>query len=395
MEHRKGFLKGALCGALVMLGVLMVAGIVFVKAVGIGATVDQKTETKLDVINTVIDKYYLYSDGIDDKVMQSQILKGYVNGLGDPYSVYYTAEETQKLMESVSGEFSGIGVVVSQDVQSKMITFVTVYDNSPAKEAGLLQGDILYKINGEDITGQDLNEVVSKLKGEEGTEVTVTVVRGKDLEEVTASITRRKIQAQTVFFEMKDEQIGYIRISQFEEVTTGQFETALKKLQEQGMQAMVVDLRANPGGNLSTVCDILDMILPEGTIVYTKDKNGKKETYTSDEEQQLDIPMAVLIDGNSASASEIFAGAVKDFEWGTLIGTTTYGKGIVQQLFPLMEGACLKLTISEYFTKSGERIHEKGVSPHVEVEYVYNEDNPKFDNQLEKAMEVLYAEIRK
>lgn len=389
MKNKKGFLTGALCGALLTLGIVVGIGVFCIKTLGIGSTIDKGTETKLDLINSVIEKYYLYSDEIDTEVMQSQILKGYVNGLGDPYSVYYNQQETRELMESVTGEFGGIGVVVSQDVISKVITFVTVYDNSPAKESGFLDGDILYKVNGENITNQDLNEVVSKLKGKEGTKVTVTILRGEQKEEVTADVTRRKIQTQTVSFEMKDNHIGYIRITQFEEVTTTQFETALKQLQDQGMKAMVVDLRANPGGNLSTVCEILDMILPKGTIVYTEDKNGKRETHTSDEKHKLSLPMAVLIDGNSASASEIFAGAIQDYEWGTLVGTTTYGKGIVQQLFPLADGTCLKLTISEYFTPKGRNIHGTGIVPDVEVEYLYDKENPKADNQLEKAMEVL------
>ena len=395
MRRSKGFLRGALCGALVMLGIIVLGGLFCIKVLGLKSAVGKGTETKLDLINYMIDQYYLYSDTIDTTVMQDQLLKGYVNGLGDPYSVYYNQEETKELMESVTGEFNGIGVVLSQDAHSKIITFVTVYDNSPAKEAGFQDGDVLNKVNGEDITGQDLNEVVMKLKGEKGTKVIVSVLRGEQLEEVTAPITRREIQVPTIAYEMKENQVGYIRISQFEEVTVSQFQSALQTLQDEDIKALVLDVRANPGGSLSTVCEVLDRILPEGTIVYTEDKYGKRKTYTSDAERQLALPIAVLIDGNSASASEIFAGAIRDYQLGILVGTKTYGKGIVQQLFPLTDSSCLKLTISEYFTPNGNNIHGVGIIPDVEVQYEYDKDNPTADNQLEKALEILNEKIDK
>ena len=209
------------------------------------------------------------------------------------------------------------------------------------------------------------------------------------MEEFTCKVTRDIIEVNTVAYEMKEENIGYIQVSGFETVTYRQFETALTELTNQGMQSLVVDLRNNPGGNLSTVCDMLDLILPQGTIVSTKDKKGKGEVITSDEERQLNIPMAVLINGNSASASEIFAGAIQDYGVGTLVGTTTYGKGIVQNIYGLPDGTSLKLTTSEYFTPKGRNIHGKGIEPDVKIEYKYDEANPNADNQLEKALEIL------
>ena len=243
------------------------------------------------------------------------------------------------------------------------------------------------------MTSEDLSEVVAKIRGEEGTQVTLTVLRGDSQQEVVLDITRGVVQVQTVTYTMKDNQIGYIRITEFDKVTYEQFENALNDLNEQGMEGLVVDLRANPGGNLDTVSNILDLLLPEGTVVYTEDKNGKRQEWTSDEEHQFTKPLAVLVDSNSASASEIFAGAIQDYGIGTLVGTTTFGKGIVQQLIQLPDDTCVKLTISEYFTPKGRNIHKKGIDPDVEVEYVSDEANPDADNQLDVALKEVMKKL--
>ncbi len=391
METKKSFYKGALCGALAMLAVVITVGIVvFLFTInGDGKIIDFTTEMKLEALQDMIEETYLYSDEIDQETLRESLLKGYVDGLGDPYTVYYNEEETQSLIESTSGEFGGIGVGISQDLETGTITFTTVYENSPGEAAGLKSGDIAYKVNGEDITGQDLDQVVSLIRGEKGTTVEITVLRGETLEEYTCTVTRDIIEVDTVFYEMKEKQIGYIAVSGFEKVTLKQFEEALNDLTAQGMKGLVIDLRNNPGGNLSTVCDMLDLILPEGTIVYTEDKYGNRETYTSDEENKLNIPMTVLINGNSASASEIFAGAIQDYGIGTLVGTTTYGKGIVQNLYQIADGTCLKVTTSEYFTPNGRNIHGIGIEPDIEIEYIYDETNPEADNQLEAALNSL------
>ena len=396
MEQRKIFFKGALSGALTMSVIFLV-----VLVLGINKTDDDKEEVKdteivssetLEKIKTIeelIEEAYLYSDDIDLAELQKWIIKGYVQGLGDPYSVYYDEAETQSLMESTSGEFGGIGVVITQDIDTMVISFNNVYAESPGEKAGLKAGDILYKVDGEDITGQDLDTVVSKIRGEKGTKVEITVYRGDNLEEYTCTVTRDTIEVTTVAYEMKEGNIGYIAVSGFEQVTYHQFEEAIQDLNSQGMKKMIVDLRNNPGGNLSTVCDMLDLILPEGTIVYTETKNGVREVITSDEENQMNIPMVVLINGNSASASEIFAGAIQDYGIGTLIGTTTYGKGIVQNIISLGDGTSLKLTTSEYFTPNGRNIHGIGIKPDKEVKYEYDAENPTADNQLEAALEHL------
>lgn len=391
MEKKNSFLKGALCGALAMLLAVTFAGggYLLYKVRKDDRVVTKETERKLESLRELIDEAYLHSDDVSDEELKEFLIKGYVSGLGDPYSVYYDKEETESLFESTEGKFSGIGVSITQDYETGIMTFVNVYEDGAGAEAGFQVGDILYKVDGEDITGQDLNNVVAKIKGEEGTAVEITVLRGEEMEEFTATATRKLVEVHTVEQEMKADGIGYIKITEFDSVTYAQFASALEELQSQGMTGLVIDLRNNPGGNLDTVCEILDLILPEGTIVSTKDKHGEGETFVSDEEHKLDIPMAVLINGNSASASEIFAGAVQDYGVGTLVGTTTFGKGIVQQIFPMTDGTSIKLTISEYFTPNGRNIHGSGIEPDVEIEYEYDVENPEADNQLEKAIEIM------
>lgn len=391
MEKKNSFWKGALCGALAMLlAVAFVGGSFFIyKMSRDDKVVTMGTEKKLETLRGLIDEVYLHSDEVSDDELKEFLIKGYVSGLGDPYSVYYDKEETDSLFESTEGKFSGIGVSITQDSETGAMTFVNVYEEGAGAEAGFQAGDILYKVDGEDVTGQDLNNVVAKIKGEEGSNVEITVFRGDDMEEYTATATRKIVEVQTVEHEMKDDGVGYIQITEFDDVTYDQFTSALEDLTGQGMTGLVIDLRNNPGGNLDTVCDILDLILPEGTILSTKDKNGEGDTYTSDEEHKLEIPMSVLTNENSASASEIFAGAIQDYGVGTLVGTTTFGKGIVQQIFPLTDGTSIKLTISEYFTPNGRNIHGIGIEPDVEIEYEYDLENPDADNQLEKAMEII------
>lgn len=247
--------------------------------------------------------------------------------------------------------------------------------------------DILLEVDGRDIQGEDLNTVVSYVKGERGTEVTLTVLRDGD--EVDLAAVRDTIEVQTVEYRMLDGQLGYISVSEFDDVTYDQFKTALDDLEAQDMQGLIIDLRNNPGGNVDTVTDMLKLLLPEGPIISIKDKNGNTEEMTCDGENEFTKPLAVLVNGYSASASEIFSGAVQDYGTGTIVGTTTYGKGVVQQLISLGDGTCLKVTIAEYYTPSGRSINGTGVTPDVEVEYEYDEKNPEADNQLDKAVEVL------
>lgn len=352
-----------------------------------GETSKSDVEEKLDKINGLIEDYYLYEDEIDEDVLIDGIYSGYTAELGDPYTVYYDEEETRALLETTSGEFSGIGATMSRDTLSGEITVVNVYEDSPADKAGLKDGDILYEVDGKDIEGQELDTVVSWIKGEKGTDVAIKVIRDGEETEIVA--TRDVIQIQTVEYEMKEDGIGYIMVSEFDDVTYDQFKEALDDLEAQGMQGLVIDLRGNPGGSFSAVTDMLKLLLPEGTIVSTKDKYGNVEEVTCDGKNEFVKPLAVLVNQYSASASEIFAGAVQDYGTGQIVGMTTYGKGVVQQLMDLRDGTYLKLTIAEYYTPDGRSINGEGVTPDVEVEYEYNADDPQADNQLEKALETV------
>lgn len=393
-QKKHSFLQGALVGALT---VLLIIGLV---ACGLdsksasskksGDPLDSTTQKKLAQIQKLIDKNYL-SD-VDADALRDGIYKGYVSGLDDPYSVYYNEEETKALNETTQGEYQGIGAVLTEDADTGIVTIVQVYKDSPAEKAGVKANDILYKVDDTEMTGLDLNKVVTYIKGDKGTKVKLTVIRGDDKEQLELTATRDKIEAQTVSHKMLEDNIGYIQVTEFDSVTTDQYKSALDDLENQGMTGLVVDLRNNPGGNVSTVCDMLDMMLPEGLIVYTQDKDGNKETATSDEEHQFTKPLVVLMNGNSASASEIYAGAIQDYGIGKIVGTQSYGKGVVQQIFDLGDGTSVKLTIADYYTPKGRNINGKGITPDVEVEYQADESNPDADNQLDKAVEVLKSE---
>ena len=387
MKNNKGFMKGALCGAL---AVILVAGLV---SCGIKAgVVSDDTEKKLKNIKYLVEEYFL--DEYSEEELESGLLEGYVSGLDDPYSVYYDEEDTQALLESVQGEYSGIGAVLSQDLETGVITMIRIYEDSPAMKAGLKDGDVLYKVGDIEVTGEDLSEMVTHIKGEKGTEVELTVYREGVADPITVTAIRDEIEIETVAYEMLDDKIGYIAISEFEEKTCGQYEEAIADLTSQGMKGLIVDLRDNPGGSLSAVCDMTDVMVPEGLIVYTEDKNGEKTEYPSTSEEVFDKPLVVMVNGNSASASEIYAAAIQDHGIGTIVGTQTYGKGVVQSVFDLKDGTCLKLTVSEYFTPNGRTIHGEGVTPDVVIEYEPDVENPEKDNQLDKAVEVLLEQLK-
>lgn len=351
---------------------------------------------KIDTLMQVIDYYYLYDYDKDEMV--DAIYKAVMSSLGDPYTVYYTADEFNAFMESSSGSYCGIGVVVQQNIQTGLVTAVRPYEDCPGYEAGIRPGDLILAVDGTEITGMDLNTAVALIKGEEGTSVTITLQRDDEVFDV--EVTRRQIDVKTVNYRMMDDNIGYIQIEEFDEVTSEQFSQALDSLIEQGMEALVIDIRDNPGGILDTVVAMLDEILPEGTIVSVKDRNGTVQEYTSDANTKLTVPLTVLINGNSASASEIFAGAIKDYGVGTLVGTTTYGKGIVQTAFSLRDGTGVKITIEDYYLPSGKSIHKVGVDPDVEIDlpdelktYVTIPEDE--DVQLQKAIEILKEQLQK
>lgn len=402
MKNKKSFLKGALAGALTVLLIMCVVSCGIQIPGTAGKTeqtssseseelLDDSTRTKLELLEKLVEESY--SGDIDTDTLQEGLYRGYIDALGDKYSVYYDKTETKELRESTSGKFGGIGALFTQNKDTKVITFVNVYDDSGAQEAGFLSGDILYKVNGEDVSGKDLSEVVSQIRGEEGTTVELTVLRGENAEEYTATVTRKIVQVDTVYHEMLTDKIGYIQVTEFDDVTLEQYQNAMDDLESQGMKGLVIDLRDNPGGNVDTVTDMLDLMLPEGTTLSIKDKQGEEFVYSSDEEHQFTKPLAILVNENSASASEIFAGAIQTYGTGEIVGTTTYGKGVVQQIFDLKDGTSVKLTIAEYMIAGQFGINGEGVEPDVEIEYVRDTENPDADNQLQKALELIQNKL--
>ena len=350
---------------------------------GIGS----KVEAKLNVLNSVLsDKFYF--DNVDDETAANNIYKAYLSSYGDKYTVYYTPEEYKSLMESTSGTFYGIGAVCQKSDEGGIV-IVEPYEDAPAYKAGIRKGDRVIKVDGKDIMDMDLSAAVALIKGDKGTQVKLTVVR--DGQTMDFSITRDAVNIKTVDYEMREDSIGYIIISQFDDVTTEQFKDALNDLQNQGMKGLVIDVRSNPGGVLSVVVDIVDQIVPKGLIVYTEDVDGNRKEYNGKSNNELSIPIAVLVDGNSASASEIFAGALQDYGKAKIIGTQTFGKGIVQTIQPLTDGSAIKYTIAKYYTPKGQDIHGHGVTPDIVVEYDSNADG---DNQYDAAMDYVKSQLK-
>lgn len=421
-EMRNKFWKGVLVGALVMAfaGLVIVgvsAGIFLIGrtvidnrvqiqaenaggASGESATASGEAEKKLNLnqvsakmryLQQIIDAYYLFDQ--DAEKIEEGIYMGMMYGLDDPYSVYYNEENLTSLLEETSGEYCGIGVMVQQNYNTGIITAVRVFEDSPAFEAGMLPGDIFYKVEGESIAGKELDLLVKEdIRGEAGTYVNLTVLRGEAAEEVELCVERRQIEVPTVEHQMMEDNIGYVCVLQFDEITSSQFVDAVEDLKNQGMEKLIVDMRGNPGGVLDTAVEMLAYILPEekldGMLIYTADKNGKGDRYFSEDGRvwresdsgeadsrypkedgnQLDVPLAVLVNGSSASAAEVFTGAIQDYEAGVVVGTTTFGKGIVQNLIPLGDGSGIKLTTAHYYTPSGFDLHGVGLTPDVVVE---------------------------
>lgn len=359
------------------------------------SVINDDTIKKLETLEELINKQYYKDEDIDTDAMIEGMYAGLVDSLGDPYSVYYTAEEWQEMLTETEGIYYGIGAYVSLDTTTGFAKISGVIANTPAEEAGLRENDIIYLVDGETTQGYELTEVTSMIKGEEGTTVHLTIYREGEPDYLEMDVTRRKIESPTVNYEMYDNGVGYIQITEFDEVTSDQFAEALAVIKGSRAKGLILDLRSNPGGSLPVVVDISRSILPKGLIVYTEDKYGKRDEYTCDGKNELDIPLVVLVNGNSASASEILAGAIKDYNKGTLIGTTTFGKGIVQRVQQLTDGTAVKLTISSYYTPNGNNIHGIGIEPDIVCEFdsdAYYDDG--VDNQLERAKQEIEKMIR-
>lgn len=350
--------------------------------------------SKMESLAGLIQKEF-YLKEMTDEELETGVYKGLLEALTDPYSEYYTPQELEELMAGSEGIYYGIGAYVSMDTDTSLPKISGVIKETPAEEAGLRSNDILYEIDGKSTYGLSLSEAVALIKGDENTQVKLSIIR--EGVKMDVSVTRRKVESPTVESRMLDDRMGYLQITEFDDVTTGQFLRAMEELNKSGMKGLILDLRSNPGGNLSTVVDIAKNLLPEGVIVYTENKAGKKVYYESEGDKEIQIPLVVLIDMNSASASEILAGAIQDYGKGKLVGTTTFGKGIVQSVIPLRDGSAVKITVSSYYTPKGRNIHGIGIEPDIVCEFdgekYYNTDNP-IDNQLEKAKEVLADMIK-
>ncbi|MCM1570174.1 MAG: S41 family peptidase [Roseburia sp.] len=348
---------------------------------------------KIESLEAIIEsEFYLHE--VSDEDLRNGIYKGMLEALDDAYSEYYTSEELEELLKQTSGTYYGIGAYVGLDTETQLPKISGVIKDTPAQAAKLRANDLIYEVNGESTYGLSLTEAVALIKGEEGTQVVLTILR--DGETLEIPVTRAKVETPTVESKMLENQIGYIQILEFDDVTTDQFAEALAVLKGSDMKGLILDLRANPGGNLDTVVDIAKMLLPEGLIVYTEDKAGRRAEYKCDGKRRLELPLVVLVDMNSASAAEILAGAIQDYEIGTLVGTTTFGKGIVQSVMPMKDGSAIKLTVSSYYTPKGRNIHGTGIEPDILCEFdgeTYYATDGKEDNQLDKAVEVMQGMI--
>ena len=364
----------------------------------------KETEKKVKQIESLIDKYFYFEE--DAEKREESYYDGIMAGLDDPYSVYYTPEEFERLQEDDGGEYVGIGATVSKDVDKGTVYVVKPLRGSPAEAAGLTTGDVFVQIDDIEVTADmELDEVVKYIRGKEGTTAHLKMYREGEPDYLEIDINRQKIQNITVDYEMLENDIGYISVDQFIENTPEQFKEGMDYLVNNGAKGIVIDMRNNPGGLLTAVNEMTDYILKDDAVapgasspglqLETKDKDGKViESYSCEDGHSIDLPMVVLVNGYSASAAEIFTGDMKDYGVATIIGTTTYGKGIVQSVIPLSDGSAIKITIAKYFTPSGNDIHKVGIEPDIEIDV--SDEQKRMANiphdedpQLKKALEVL------
>lgn len=382
-------------GFLNMTGQLLIIGEAGASKIEGAALLNSDVAEKIDEIYQYMNIYY-YGDFEKEDIYNS-IYSGVMESLEDPYSVYYTPEEYKDMQVSTSGTYYGIGAGVSQDLKTMEVTITKVYRGTPSEEAGLKNGDMVLSVEGIDATSVEVSELVQHIRGEEGTTVHMVIYRPSTGKTLEFDVERRHVELPSIEGEMLEDGIGYIQITEFQDKTDEQFEVMVKQLQTQGAKGLIIDVRANPGGLLTSVVNLLDQVLPEGLLVYVEDKYGNRDEYTSGA-SCLDLPIVVLTDANSASASEIFAGALKDYEYATLVGKTTYGKGIVQNIIRLSDGDAIKITTAKYFTPKGNDIHKIGVVPDVEVDYEYSGPDgetydKQYDSQFLKAVEIMKEKL--
>ena len=346
---------------------------------------------KLNMLQEYIDAYYL--DDYEQENLESGLLNGFMSGLGDPYSCYYTKEDYQSLTEEDSGEYKGIGITVMQDSLTGEVVIEQVMKDQPAYKAGIESGDVITAVDNEKVEGLRLNEVVHRIKHSKDEKVKISISREE--KELEFLVDKANIVIQSVESEMKEGTIGYISVSQFIENTDEQFIEAVDKLEKEGMTGLVLDLRDNGGGLVDSCVNMVSRIIPEGDlIVYTEDKNGGKIEYNSNSDKVLDVPIVILVNEDTASASEIMTGCLKDYGLAEVLGTQTFGKGIVQSIVPFVDGSAMKLTVAKDYTPKGNDIHKVGIEPDIkmeisETEWKAAQKNPEKDTQLKKAIRLL------
>ena len=378
-----------------MTGQLLVIGDSSVSTISGEDLIDEEIVQKIETLYEYININFYDKFAKEDIV--NGIYKGLFESLDDPYSVYYTPEEYEDMTVSTSGVYYGIGAGVSQNVETMEVTITKVYRGTPSEEAGLKNGDMIISVEDIQATSVEVSELVRHIRGEEGTKVHMVIYRPSTGETLEFDVERRNVVLPSIEGELLDGGIGYIQITDFQKDTANQFADMVAKLQEQNAKGLIIDVRGNPGGYLSTVLALTDQILPEGLIVYVEDKYGNRDDHFSNADC-IKLPIVVLIDEGSASASEIFAGALKDHGYATLVGKTTFGKGIVQDVRGLSDGSAFKLTIAKYFTPNGNDIHGVGVVPDVEVDYVYTGPekegyDKQYDSQFLKALEIMKGKL--
>ena len=398
--YKKGIKSGILIGALSVL--LLVLLVLLFKMLwpffGADSTkLDNNTLSKMKKIQSIINRnMFVYNDDLDLDSLADGAYRGMVYSIGDVYADYYSPEDMEKAMNDYDGVSYGIGCYITIN-DDGIAEIYGVMEDTPAERAGVQNGDLILKVDGESVIGLSLDEVVAKVKGLEHT--TVNIIFSRDDELIELELERAKqIEKDTVTCGqlLANEELGYIRIKEFDTVTPNQYDEAIEELKKENIKGLVLDIRNNPGGSLDSVVEIARKILPKGLVVYTEDSRGKRRDIECDGENELDIPLVVLVNSYSASAAEILAGAIQDYNKGTLVGTTTFGKGIVQTTLSVGDGSYVKLTTSAYFTPSGRYIQDTGIEPDVVIELdekLYTEDSE--DNQVNKAVEILEQKIGK
>lgn len=397
MEEKKPFGKAS--KILICIGVIAVYLLGTFNAFRIAEAVDLETiignapsAKKSKTIEDYITRNF-YKE-VDDSILEDARYRGMLDSLNDPYSSYFTKEEYEAFNSSTTSSIYGIGAQLSKDPETGEVVVIRVYSDTPAQEAGITEGDIILSADGVSGKDMDLETFVQLVRGPENSNVSLEIKRGD--ETFTVKPTRRQVFVPSVYYNMLEDGVGYVQVTSFGSNTDKEFMEAMTDLETQGMEYVIYDLRSNPGGLVSTVTDMLDDILPEGLTVYMEDRYGSRSEFNSDEEHQLNYPCVVLVDEHSASASEIFCGAIRDHEWGILLGTTTQGKGVVQNIYTLPDGSAVKITVAEYFTPNGTAINGIGFTPDVIMEYEYDAPEDKNapydyrrDKQVMKAIEIL------